>query len=63
MILWCASSGPDASHLQDVAWFKTKRAASEHCHKLPLSPMGRERDSKIEKFEFKGKGYGRGRAI
>jgi len=59
VIMWCASSGPDSSHLQDVAWFKTKRAATDHCKNLPLSPLGVTRNSKIEKFEFKGKGYGR----
>jgi hypothetical protein len=53
-IQWCVCSGPDRSHLSDVAWFKRLVDAKKFSRLLPVNPLGNKRDFKIERHEFKG---------
>jgi len=41
----------------DVAWFGRLKDAKEHAKSLAVTPEGKERPYKIERHEFKGKGY------
>lgn len=58
VIKWCVCSGPDRSHFIDVVWFDRLKDAKRHASGLAKTPSGRsKRPYKIERHEFKGKGY------
>lgn len=52
-IKWCVCSGPDESHLLDVAWFARLKDAKEYTKNMPERPTGGSRPFKIEKHVFR----------
>lgn len=47
--MWCVLSGPDESHLHDVAWFSRLKDAKYYADILPVTPAGNVRPYKIER--------------
>jgi hypothetical protein len=52
--LWFVESGPDASHLFDVAYFDKLRDAKNFAENLPMTPTGMKRPYRIKKHEYIG---------
>ena len=52
--LWFVESGPDGSHLFDVAYFGTLRDAKNFAENLPMTPIGTKRPYRIKKHEYIG---------
>ncbi len=51
-VLWFVKSGPDASHIFDVAAFDMLRDAKAFAESLPVTPTGLKRPYEIWRHEY-----------